>query len=196
MVMSVWDDPFGEEKLAGKTVLFPGGGFRPEVNVALIRERQKKLLPYIEELKQAAAEIVKRYDPLALSAAERELMTVVEYRIPDNPHLLQRFCHSLTDLSVLVPVDRRAGKNSVLDKLAPPAGIENIKGHGHVMELLRLEGIGEKSLPAEVREVCPRLFEFIAFWIRELDGPINRVSCVKRPVQSVMQHFAVSHFRH
>ncbi|MGB9154520.1 MAG: hypothetical protein WCD70_15700 [Alphaproteobacteria bacterium] len=120
-----WEDPFCETKAnqAVPDLLVPERG-APRVLLRAIRQRQKPLLPYLEELSKAADEVVKRYrglpgGDLLLSALKTQVELRVDFRIPLHPSLLREFSPMpLTCLPVKFPVSKKQGV-PIFDQLLP-----------------------------------------------------------------------------
>ncbi len=194
--LSNWDDPFGEEPSRDQAmpiITIPGRS-KP-VDVKLIRDRQQKMLPFLRELYKAACDELSRQGNAARLASEREVLKVVEYRIPDYPHLMQFFAHASTDFAVVMPANKHKG-DPFFNKIAPAQRVEQLTGHGDVGSILKIEYLGIEQPPEEVRVVFPGLINFLSFWITKIDGPIRSVKYNHTCAEKVFRDFSFTNFLH
>jgi len=195
MAVSIWDDPFGEEREdPGKPVIITPGLNQQTVDIRLIRERHKKLLPDFELLRQTACEIIQRYNPADLLLSERVAYVDVHFRIPDAPHLLQRFGFHMSDFAVMAPTEKNS-PSRFLDLIAPPIEVSKATDQKNLSNLLLLESIALEQIPEKVRIIYPSLMKFLSFWVKEVEGPINSVCYSERPANSSYQAVNTSQLR-
>ncbi len=194
--LSNWDDPFGEELLAkdAMQIVFVPESAKP-VDVKLIRARQKKMIPHLQDLFMSACDELRRQGNAARLASEREVLKVVEYRIPDHPHILQSFVHVSTDFAVIMPAGKH-GADPIINNIAPAKRVEQLTGHGDVGSILKIEYLGIEQPPEEVRVVFPGLINFLSFWITKIDGPIRSVKYNHTCAEKVFRDFSFTNFLH
>lgn len=194
--LSNWDDPFGEEPSPDQAmpIITLPGKTRP-LDVKLIRNRQQKMLPYLQELYKAACDELSRQGAAARLASEREVLKVVEYRIPDHPHLMQIFTHASTDFAVVMPAKKHKG-DPFFNKIAPMQHVDQLKGQGDMALLMKLENLGLEQSPGMVRVVFPGLINFLSFWIMKVDGPIRRVIYNQTTASKPFRDFNYSNLIH
>ena len=185
-----WEDPFGEEaaKVTRPALWMPGQRVEP-ANIKAIRLRQKELLPYINELRKAAIEIVRRVkgdasrggEPL-IKQTEHQLAVRVFFRMPDYPEILGFVGpFPMTDNAVVLPAISKPD-SSVLDRLFPAQYVGEVSGDELRKKMLidgRKEvgliehmGLSIGSMTPERVVVYPKLLHFTAHWIRRLKSPI------------------------
>jgi uncharacterized protein Usg len=184
-----WDDPFHE----GRSDAWLGE--RKPVDLLVIRERQGRLVPFIEELRRMAAEVMGDTKNRGLLSSERELVVAVDYRMPDYPQILQKMAHAMTDHVVVVPVVPPV-VGPVYDRLAPAQPVDRVQGQGDLKRYYKLQGLSGVGEPEQVRIVLPRLLEFVKNWINKIDGTIYDVQFAARRGETSYQRVQVSSLRH
>ena len=192
-----WEDPFCE---TGKNKAIPDlwvpGRQVPPVSLKAIRERQKPLLPYLQEWADAADEALKRIQGspgggLLVSSLRTQVQVQVFYRLPDHPDVLDLFPSLfLTCSPVTFPASRKPGI-SVFDYLLPTQQVADFQPADAAasinpdkrkailaaemeLGLVRRVALSSRAeMPKERVVVYPELLRFVGHWIQNIESPIS-----------------------
>jgi hypothetical protein len=184
--------PAGKLKKISKAL----GITEPSADLKVIHGRQERLLPHIEEIQNAAKEVLKdlglRQNPDSRhlkEIAKRDLAVHVFYRYPDQPDLLTSFGLMINDHAIVLPVDKHLAP-PVLDHLFPmqhvteePADMtrqQTILKACNELGLTQKQGLASDPMTPNRVVVYPRLLNFTSEWIQNVESPIFDIRYYER----------------
>ena len=194
-----WEDPFCEtrETKALPDLWIPGKRV-PPVSLDAIHERQKPLMPYIQEWLAAADEALKRIKgstggDLLVSSLRTSVAVDVLYRDLEATGILRSIGPIILTCSPITFPASRKPTLSVFDYLLPmqkisdaasddaPSGQEKaILAAEMKLGLIRKVGLSsERDMPKDRIVVYPELLHFVGNWIENIISPITDLRFVE-----------------
>ncbi|MFY9289018.1 MAG: hypothetical protein WAO98_11025, partial [Alphaproteobacteria bacterium] len=160
----------------------------PPADISFIRRQQKALLRPIHEMRRIATEVLRHIEgdphlggPTLLKQTERQVGVSVLFRLPDSPHIIQKFGPViLTDHAVVLRADHR-DISPLLDKLFPPQyASPELDSHNPTINaafksvgLVERQGLSPDPGAEHTIVVYPRFLGFTAGWIKKVISPIT-----------------------
>ncbi len=186
-----WEDPFGEMQEDVQPAVWLPFQSVPPKNVRAIRQRQKKLLPVIHDLRKSAIDVLRRIKSDArlggqtlLNETRRDLLVFTLYRDRSHPSVLCGFGpFTISDHPVILPADHKTAV-TVLGKLFPAQYASEVSpdkkkaltdarddlGLIERQGLITLDLAADDSTSTQTTRIIafPELLRFAGHWIRRI----------------------------